>query len=448
MVADSKFVAPQESPGDMSGQLQVPLGLNDAIIEDYYPGWLVLISFRQLYIGRQDSESPEFEAKYYPQYDYDEDDGGSQLEMSGFIAMDEEDNTHFQPADSSEQLEDGSIQSGLYGTQYSDSDIELPDDFDEEQRKTAPSMWDSWGVLRNIGSVPLKPEDIELNSLHREDQDHSTPLKDISPLSQHPRESFDLVDEEKYHPQEGNSLEESQHTHEVDGSGAQKILQVVQGPYDEDMQRAWALQLEDLSSSGVETLAGWYAEAPKVPFFFFAFCSTQIGIYIAYPCTYKGGYGYDRRLIIIFTCGVTVVDDHSYPRVRVKVSFSLRLRLFSGEEWPSITQPTPTLPLTKSSEEPQRSSLFKDSSSHRIHKNLLKSSKAPKAIQNDPSTRHSGRNSANSTEISLTNITLHFRTYDSELRRRNTMPQSSIPALKEQVLVPLILHTSVMADFR
>lgn len=177
--------------------------------------------------------------------------------MSGFLAMDEEDHSDF--PDNKEQYgeENGSVLSGLYGSHY-DSDIELPDDFDEKPLQTVPNMWDSWGVLKNINSVPLKHEDIELDSLHSEDQE---PPSKIGP----PRESFDIVDEQKYLPQEENLNVDDDMTLRTSATDRQnKILQVVQGPYDEDMQRAWAHQLEDLPTSDVETLAGWYTEAPKV----------------------------------------------------------------------------------------------------------------------------------------------------------------------------------------
>lgn len=122
------------------------------------------------------------------------------------------------------------------------------------------------------------------------------------------------------------------------------------------------------------------------------------------------------------------------------MAFSLRVRFFSGEEWPSVQSVTvvPTVAST-SPQGTQRSTLFKDTSSHRIHKNLVAASKPPKAVKFSP-TSQSGRNFANSTEISLTNITVHFRTYDSELKRRNNLPQSSIPALKEQVSLLSELH--------
>jgi hypothetical protein len=120
--------------------------------------------------------------------------------------------------------------------------------------------------------------------------------------------------------------------------------------------------------------------------------------------------------------------------VRVKVSFSLRVRLFSGHEWPP-TVPEPPLssaPEIVHQEAGTRSSLFKDNSGlHRAQQSLHTKKQKAKAIK-DLADSSSGRNSANAAEVSLTSVTLHFRTYDSETRR-SSLPQSSIPALQEQV---------------
>lgn len=125
----------------------------------------------------------------------------------------------------------------------------------------------------------------------------------------------------------------------------------------------------------------------------------------------------------------------------MKVSFSLRIRLFSGTEWPpSALEPPPSTsqPETAPQEHGHggRGTLFKDSSGHKAPKGLL-AKKAKKAIKFRDSA--SGRNSANATEISLTSVTLHFRTYHPEARRSHLTPQSSIPALQAQVCRKLSL---------
>jgi hypothetical protein len=175
--------------------------------------------------------------------------------------------------------EEESVQSGRYGPQYSDSDGELPEDDEDEgnmrpKHAAAPHMWDSWGVLKNYAAAPLKTEDIELNSLHS--FDHSPGALDTespaAPLSQ-PRsrmDSFDIVDHRKFLSTEeevDGEVEEddaSLRTYETDTSRPQKLIQVAQGPVDEDMTRAWETHLEDIHDNELETLAGWYGDAPKV----------------------------------------------------------------------------------------------------------------------------------------------------------------------------------------
>jgi hypothetical protein len=380
--------------------------------------------------------------------------------MSGFIAMDEENDSNALAHQMAQQEdEEESVQSGRYGPQYSDSDGELPDEEDDRDgekrsKMTAPNMWDSWGVLKNYAAAssaaPLQSEDIELNSLHSYDHSPGAPLT-ASPSEPRPRlDSFDIVDHRKFlSREESEEVEEddaSLRTYETEGSRSQKLIQVAQGPVDEDMHRAWETHLEDIRDNELETLAGWYGDAPKVsplpspsfsPPSFLQVTSLHIPIPTREDLDTIEGTTSD--LLSPHRSSVSSADENSYPRVRVKVSFSLRVRLFSGSEWPLVPAPpssTSLAPLSESAPQgghtQQRSALFKDSSGHRIHKNLA-APKAPKTIkfQSSPG---SGRTSASATEISLVNLTLHFRTYDSDLKKRSShLPQSSIPALKEQV---------------
>ena len=163
--------------------------------------------------------------------------------------------------------EDESVQSGRYGPQYSDSDGDLPDEEEDEERRpplAVPNMWDSWGVLKNY--APTSPEDIELNSLHSYDSLHRV-ADTVTPLR--PRlDSFDVLESNrKFQFREESEVEEddaSLRTYQTDGSRPQKLIQVAQGPIDEDMHRAWETHLEDICDSELETLAGWYGDAPKV----------------------------------------------------------------------------------------------------------------------------------------------------------------------------------------
>lgn len=180
-----------------------------------------------------------------------------------------------------------------------------------------------------------------------------------------------------------------------------------------------------------------------------------------------------------------ISDDQSFPRIKIKVSLSIRIRLFSGKEWslippPSLSSSSLTSSIstslttsinsnlsTKSNsssgvlnstnkalsgnlmnnssisginnlDQPvSRSVLFKEPGPDRrkeISKELIQSKKhstTQKKVSNSQSSY--GRNSADVTEISFTNVVLHFRTY-SENKRKDKRSQSSMPALKEQVL--------------
>jgi hypothetical protein len=200
--------------------------------------------------------------------------------MSGFLAMDEssailDERCGLQGGD------DSSLRSGRYGVQYSDSDGDLPGDDDDEEdddndpRPSVPNMWDSWGVLKNISSAPVSrkhEEDIELNSLHSND-DTFQPGEDtgslLQPHSANPRrESFDLVDDRKFYSEDRSEVEDdsSLQTYETEGgSHLQRMIHVAQDPVDEDMHRAWETHLEDLHDTDLDTLAGWYGDAPTVP---------------------------------------------------------------------------------------------------------------------------------------------------------------------------------------
>jgi hypothetical protein len=198
--------------------------------------------------------------------------------MSGFLAMDEEDDSSAvfegEPL-SVEDQDDSSRRSGRYGVQYSDSDGDLPEDGEDENedgpRRPVPNMWDSWGVLKNIGSAPAahRHEDIELNSLHSEDAFQRDEAVDSSPLrsgANPRRESFDLVDDRRFYAEDRSDAgdDRSLQTYETDGGRLQRMIHVAQDPIDEDMHRAWETHLEDLPDTDLDTLAGWYGEAPTV----------------------------------------------------------------------------------------------------------------------------------------------------------------------------------------
>lgn len=208
--------------------------------------------------------------------------------------MDEENDPTFQKTQ--QTAEEESVQSGRYGPQYSDSDGDLPDEEDEESKPQlhVPNMWDSWGVLKNY--APTSPEDIELNSLHSYDSlqrvaDTVTPLR--------PRlDSFDILDSNrKFQHREESEIEEddaSLRTYQTDGSRSQKLIQVAQGPVDEDMHRAWETHLEDICDSELETLAGWYGDAPKVLISFYSPSPHFLtGDFTSYSDSYEGRFRYD-----------------------------------------------------------------------------------------------------------------------------------------------------------
>mmetsp|Transcript_23429 Transcript_23429/g.34384 ORF Transcript_23429/g.34384 Transcript_23429/m.34384 type:complete len:2514 (+) Transcript_23429:183-7724(+) len=443
-VVDNHSVRPAASSTSGESKDTSEGGLQMAVIEDFYQGAEV-------------DDSPEYEARYFPHYDYDDDDESRDVEMSGFYAMDEDEETSGVPpvvklddmASSTVRSEGAdSLMSGVYDTNYSDSDGEFPEGREDDPRQAA-SMWNSWGALRTIGAARKAEgavEDMELSEwrpkVSGQSQDpilgNSSDSFDGSNSCIEKSASFDIVSSTERrddcsppsHKEEGYSSVVYESSTAIEDT-SRTVLTVAEGVVDEDMQRAWLASLEGADSLNSEQRAGWYDSAAEVP-------TKIIPHHIPIPVREDSS---------------DITDNANTPSLSVQVRLTLRVRLFAGREWEDKSTSRIVVAKNVSAKQEMnakgtgksailRSALFPDNSQRRTYRpNIVKHlppSQKRRDIGTDVKSRI-GRRDADSTEISLKSISVKFRLYPRHNRVEHansvSMPVRSIHTKVHDLLV-------------
>ena len=312
-------------------------GLGAAVIEEFYPEPL-----KEEFVD----DEPEFEAKFYAQYDYDDVDSVACSNIKSFDYEEVEDNF-----DGIEEVDDGidlksngheSVTSSHSSSSgYSKESFENDSNSDE-----MGAMWQSWDAMRSVPELQHQKNEEEMHEMVSLSSNVlNAPLGSVADGGdKHGNSILDI------------NIDTDGESSDVSSNGDKnEVLPFVQvhteGVIDDDHQRAWgnmsfypadrksasqsksqvkmevvgldeqSVKLDDISAAADDQKAVWYDMS--------SIQNHQIHpLHMTEPPRDKNSADeYTRDNHGGTECLIT-------PRLNVSVKFSVKVKLFSGQEWP------------------------------------------------------------------------------------------------------------------